>query len=266
MSTGRTKKVSMRYIEREGKDGDMTVYCQLTYDRKSTQFRLQNGSQKLSDEKESWVLNIVQYEAEQAGDDYQIKGIGDRLTFYENPILTHLSPFVENQLLLSLQDILTYAEYTHLTSGLPQGNKFEDAYYSYFYLVNYLWVIKHNFKRDLRQLTQGYLFKLIQAYLAFVYYEVQQLRKSGKPVSKFSSGVTIMGDWLLNNLEYKNQFAKFLDHGLSPDMRGKLIGMEKKIFFEVFDEFEIDLEDKAFMSSQLDGAILDMKRAYFREG
>lgn len=254
MSTGKTKKVTIRYVRRT-KDEDSPLYCQITYDRKSTRFKVGNDNGQYSTDKEEWIKRLIQYEAERVGEGYHIKGIGDRISFYESPLLEYLSPVMENELLRRVQRVLTYSEYRDLIQGLPSEGKIESDFYQWYYLVYYLWVIKHDFNYKLEEIIDEDLHKLFQAYLAFILFENAQLLN--KPVKgfNFQQGVLKVSEWLLNREKVKNDFSAILHAYLKDGSGKKIVGAEKFFFDDILRHFSFEEKNIKFVINELDRAV-----------
>lgn len=262
MSIGKTKKVSIRYVRRT-KDESSPLYCQITYDRKSTRFKVGIGNGQYSTDKEDWIKRLIQYEAERVGEGYHIKGIGDRISFYESPLLEYLSPIMEKELLRRVQRALTYSEYRDLIQGLPSEGKIESEFYQWYYLVYYLWVIKHDFNYKLEEIIDEDLHKLLQAYLAFILFENAQLQKKPGKGANFQYGILKVSEWLLNRQEAKNDFFSALKDYLKGASGKTIAGAEKKFFEDIFDHFSFEEKDIKFVINELDRVVEAITAAKF---
>lgn len=139
----RAKKLTVKYFPRKSKkSGEFSIYCRITYDKKSTMFVLNNTIKADSlDEAKKQVNNLaldrtdttstdtntvdlsvtfpikelVQHEIDKFKGNYSIVGFGERLPRYSMNIGVLLRNTLLDRLFLELEDILSFRKYSELS-------------------------------------------------------------------------------------------------------------------------------------------------------
>lgn len=231
-----TKKVTVKFYLQEVRKEDkaqirynnifnknFNVYCQVTFNRKTTRFSTSNLSRFKSFElpkevfetldfkyESDFITNAIYKEIEIIGEkNYEIKGLGNRLEFYTEDLLSFIGSRIQFEILTELMDQLTYNEFNRLTKFVNERSYEEintkgyflplfdslDIFFGMYFLSTFI-------KKDINKILSENLRKKILVHLKLIEFQKFIL-------VNFSQFTIIKNfDWMFS-AERKNQFKNF---------------------------------------------------------
>lgn len=269
------KKISVKFVPIKADKG-YSIYCRVTFNRKSTRFPLniqyQTNKKPIEEvqkdidnygliepifphKRESFIWKkqlieeIVRYEVQKVGEKYSIIGLSDRIKPYLTKALDHLVFKLYERLFKSLENTLTYRQYMDFKNRVsPIKGKY--SFFSIFYHLNYLSKICDE---PIKELLGGSFYYDLTAIGYLATFELTEQNKKPNEYIKYGAvpytiwGISI-GEWFTNMNSIRTQFNEFLQKN---DCKKLLDSYSKGAYIETASKFGFDTDPLNFWDLEI---------------